>query len=180
VTGESVEQEYRARLADLLGQPVMVDDPMITTAQAAALLRVPVSRVVTLVRAGHLRARSRAHRRLLLSDVVRAGIDQWTSIAEAGVLLGLGPTGVRRLIAAGLLEAHGKELPLRRDDVEQLTRLREGWLTLAGAASALDVDVEVVHAMLREGTLTHTRDVARPIYRHELITTPTTVYAEAE
>jgi excisionase family DNA binding protein len=170
VTGEALDQDYRARLAELLGEPVMVDDPLITTAQAAALLRVPASRVVTMVRAGHLRARSRAHRRLMLSDVVRAGIDRWTSIAEAGVLLGLGPTGVRRLIAAGLLEAHGNELPLRGDDVDQLTRSRQGWLTLSAAASALGVDAEVVHVMLREGTLTHTRDVARPVYQHELTT----------
>lgn len=165
---ETLAREYRARLAELLGEPLMVDDPLITTAQAAALLEVPPQRVAALVRAGHLPARSRAHRRLLLSDVVRSGLDQWMSVAEAGVVLGLGQTGVRRLISSGLLAAHGKELPLRRDDVDVLARLREGWLTLSTAASALGVGVDEVQRMLRHRQLTHTCDVARPVYRHEV------------
>jgi hypothetical protein len=167
---ETLAKEYRDRLAELLGEPLMVEDPLITTAQAATLLGIPPQRVAGLVRAGHLPARSRAHRRLLLSDVVRSGLDQWISIAEAGVLLGLGPTGVRRLISAGLLTAHGKELPLRRNDVEVLAVLRRGWLTLSTAASALGVSVEEVQRMLRSRKLTHTCDAARPVYRHEVAT----------
>jgi plasmid maintenance system antidote protein VapI len=161
-------RDYQARLTELLGEPLMMDDPLITTAQAAVLLGVSPQRVAGLVRAGHLPARSRAHRRLMLSDVVQSGLDQWMSVAEAGEALGLGQTGVRRLISAGLLAAHGKELPLRRDDVEVLARLREGWLTLSTAASALGVDVDDVQRMLRNRHLTHTCDVGRPIYRHEL------------
>jgi hypothetical protein len=165
---ETLAREYRTRLAKLLGEPLMVDDPLITTAQAAVLLDVPPQRVAALVRAGHLPARSRSHRRLLLSDVVRSGLDQWMSVAEAGVVLGLGQTGVRRLISSGLLAAYGKELPLRRDDVEVLARLRGGWLTLSAASSALDVGVDEIQRMLRYRQLTHTSDVARPVYRHEL------------
>jgi hypothetical protein len=160
--------DYRSRVTELLGEPVMVEDPLITTAQAAVMLGVSPQRVAGLVRAGHLPARSRAHRRLLLSDVVQSGLDQWMSVTEAGEVLGLGQTGVRRLISAGLLTAHGKELPLRRVDVEVLARLREGWLTLSTAASALGLDVDDVQRMLRNRHLTHTCDVARPIYRHEL------------
>ena len=161
-------KEFRTRLTDLLGEPLMVEDPLVTTAQAALLLEVPPQRVAGLIRAGHLPARSRAHRRLLLSDVVRSGLDHWMSVAEAGAVLGLGQTGVRRLIAAGLLTAHGKELPLRRDDVDVLARLREGWLTVWSAATALEADVDEVQRMLRTGQLTHTCDVARPVYRHEV------------
>jgi len=164
----ALAREYRARLSELLGEPVMVDDPLITTAQAAVLLGVSPQRVAGLVRAGHLPARSRSHRRLLLSDVVQSGLDQWMSVAEAGAVLGLGQTGVRRLISAGLLSAHGRELPLRRADVDVLARLREGWLTMSTAADALGVDVEEVQQMLRSRHLTHTCDVARPVYRHEL------------
>lgn len=165
--GELV-RDYLTRLSDLLGEPVMVDDPLITTAQAAVLLGVSPQRVAGLVRAGHLPARSRAHRRLLLSDVVQSGLDQWMSVAEAAEMLGLGLTGVRRMISAGLLSAHGKELPLRRVDVEVLTRLREGWLTLSAAAQTLGVEVDEVQRMLRTRHLTHTCDVARPVYGHEL------------
>ncbi|HZX03242.1 helix-turn-helix domain-containing protein [Kribbella sp.] len=165
---DALAREYRARLTELLGEPLMVDDPLITTAQAAVLLGVSPQRVAGLVRAGHLPARSRAHRRLLLSDVVQSGLDQWMSVAEAGAVLGLGQTSVRRLISAGLLAAHGKELPLRRNDVEVLATLRGGWLTLATAAKALGVDVDDVQRMLRDRHLTHTCDVARPVYRHEL------------
>lgn len=161
-------RDYRARLTELLGEPLMVQDPLITTAQAAVLLGVPPQRVAGLVRAGHLPARSRAHRRLLLSDVIQSGLDRWMSVAEAGDVLGLGQTGVRRLVAAGLLPAHGNELPLRRDDVEVLARLRRGWLTLSSAAVELGVDVEEIQQLLRHRYLTHTCDVARPIYRHEL------------
>ncbi|MEU8226308.1 helix-turn-helix domain-containing protein [Kribbella sp. NPDC048915] len=167
---EALAKEYRARLAELLGEPLMVEDPLITTAQAAALLGISPQRVAGLVRAGHLPARSRAHRRLRLSDVVQSGLDQWISVAEAGVLLGLGPTGVRRLISAGLLTAHGKELPLRRNDVEVLAVLRRGWLTLSTAASALGVSVDDIQHLLRTRRLTHTCDVARPVYRHEIAT----------
>lgn len=163
-----IEREFRTRLTELLGEPMMVDDPLVTTAQAALLLEVPPQRVAGLIRAGHLPARSRSHRRLLLSDVVRSGLDQWMSVAEAGAVLGLGQTGVRRLISAGLLTAHGKELPLRRDDVDVLARLREGWLTLSAAATALGADVDEVQRMLRTAHLTHTCDVARPVYRHEI------------
>ncbi|MGZ0147782.1 helix-turn-helix domain-containing protein [Kribbella sp. WER1] len=163
-------RDYRTRLTELLGEPLMMDDPLITTAQAAVLLGISPQRVAGLVRAGHLPARSRSHRRLLLSDVVQSGLDQWMSVAEAGAVLGLGQTGVRRLISAGLLAAHGKELPLRRDDVDVLAKLREGWLTLSTAASALGVDVDEVQRMLRNRHLTHTCDVARPVYRHELAT----------
>ena len=165
-----VDREFRARLIELLGEPLMVDDPLVTTAQAALLLEVPPQRVAGLIRAGHLPARSRAHRRLLLSDVVRSGLDQWMSVAEAGVVLGLGQTGVRRLITAGLLTAHGKELPLRREDVAVLARLRESWWSVPTAASALGVDADEVHRMLRTGQLTHTCDIARPVYRHEVAT----------
>lgn len=165
--GEAV-REFRTRLTEMLGEPLMVDDPLVTTAQAALLLEVPPQRVAGLIRAGHLPARSRAHRRLLLSDVVRSGLDHWMSVAEAGTVLGLGQTGVRRLITAGLLTAHGKELPLRRDDVDVLARLREGWLTIPSAATALGADVAEVQRMLRTGRLTHTCDVARPVYRHEV------------
>lgn len=161
-------RDYRTRLTELLGEPLMVDDPLITTAQAAVLLGVSPQRVAGLVRAGHLPARSRAHRRLLLSDVVQSGLDQWMSVAEAGQVLGLGQTGVRRLISAGLLTAHGKELPLRRDDVEVLAKLRDGWLTLSTAATALGVELDEVQRMLRNRHLTHTCDVARPVYRHEV------------
>ncbi|HET6740052.1 MAG TPA: helix-turn-helix domain-containing protein [Kribbella sp.] len=164
----ALAREYRARLSELLGEPVMVDDPLITTAQAAVLLGVSPQRVAALVRARHLPARSRAHRRLLLSDVVQSGLDQWMSVAEAGAVLGLGLTGVRRLISAGLLSAHGKELPLRRADVEVLSRLRAGWLTLSAAAEVLGVQVDEVQRMLRSRRLTHTCDVARPVYGHEL------------
>ncbi|MGW7684057.1 helix-turn-helix domain-containing protein [Kribbella sp. NPDC054772] len=167
---KALGQEYRERLAELLGEPIMVDDPLITTAQAAALLGVSPPRVVGLVRAGRLPARSRAHRRLLLSDVVQVGLDRWMSVAEAGAELGLGQTGVRRLIAAGLLHAYGKEFPLRHQDVEVLARLRQGWLPLSVAARSLSVGVDEIHEMLRDGTLTHTTDVARPVYRHELAT----------
>lgn len=146
----------------------MIEDPLITTAQAAVLLGVSPQQVVGLVRAGHLPARSRAHRRLLLSDVVQSGLDQWTSVSEAGLVLGLGDTGVRRVISACLLAAAGNALPLRRDDVEALAHLREGWLTLSEAAAELEVDVVEVHQMLRDGILNHTGDVARPVYRHEL------------
>lgn len=163
-----VVREFRSRLTELLGEPLMVEDPLVTTAQAALLLEVPPQRVAGLIRAGHLPARSRSHRRLLLSDVVRSGLDQWMSVAEAGAVLGLGQTGVRRLITAGLLTAHGKELPLRRDDVDVLARLREGWWTLSTAATALGADADEVQRMLRTGQLTHTCDVARPVYRHEV------------
>jgi hypothetical protein len=163
----AVVREFRSRLTELLGEPLMVEDPLVTTAQAALLLEVPPQRVAGLIRAGHLPARSRSHRRLLLSDVVRSGLDQWMSVAEAGAVLGLGQTGVRRLISAGLLVAHGKELPLRRDDVDVLARLREGWLTVSSAATALEVDGDEIQRMLRTGQLTHTCDVARPVYRHE-------------
>ena len=54
------------------------------------------------------------------------------------------------------------------EDLSVLARLREGWLTLSTAASALGVDVDEVQRMLRNRHLTHTCDVARPIYRHEL------------
>ncbi|NIK54335.1 hypothetical protein [Kribbella shirazensis] len=161
-------REYRARLAELLGEPLMVDDPLITTAQAAVLFGVPPLRVAGLIRAGHLPARSRSHRRLLLSDVIQSGLDRWMSVTEAGVVLGVGDTGVRRMITAGLLTAHGKTLPLRRDDVDVLARLRMGWLTLSAAATKLGVDVIEVHQMLRNGALTHTCDVARPVYGYEL------------
>jgi excisionase family DNA binding protein len=165
----ALAKEFRARLTDLLGEPVMVDDPLITTAQAATLLGVSPQRVAGLVRAGHLPARSRAHRRLRLSDVVQSGLDQWMSVAEAGDMLGLGQTGVRRLISAGLLTAHGRELPLRRADVEVLARLRGGWLTLSEAATMLGVGIADIQQMLRNRRLTHTCDVARPIYRHEVV-----------
>ncbi|MFF0342723.1 helix-turn-helix domain-containing protein [Kribbella sp. NPDC004875] len=168
MTEDALGQEYRARLAELLGEPIMVDDPLLTTAQAAVLLGVSPKRVVGLVRAGRLPARSRTHRRLLLSDVVQVGLDQWMSVAEAGAELGLGQTGVRRLITAGLLHAYGKEFPLRHEDVVVLARLRQGWLPLSVAAHSLGVGVDEVHQMLRDGTLTHTTDVARPVYRHEL------------
>ena len=167
---DGLAQQYRARLEGLLGEPVMVDDPLITTAQAAVLLGVAPQRVAGLVRAGHLPARSRTHRRLLLSDVVRCGLDQWLSVAEAGAMLGLGQTGVRRLITAGLLAAQGRELPLRRNDVEVLAVLRRGWLTLSTAASALGMEVDDIQQMLRARRLTHTCDVARPVYRHEIAT----------
>ncbi|MET9276078.1 hypothetical protein [Kribbella sp. NPDC003557] len=162
-------REYGDRLAGLLGEPTMVGDPLITTAQAAVLLGVPLRRVAGLVRAGHLPARSRARRRLLLSDVAQAGVDRWMSITEAGVVLGLGNTGVRRMITVGLLAARGEGFPLRRDDVEALARRRDGWLSLASAAMELRIDVMDVHQMLRDGTLTHTSDVSRPVYRGELI-----------
>ncbi|NIK58439.1 hypothetical protein [Kribbella shirazensis] len=165
---DELVREYRARLAELLGEPLMVDDPLITTAQAAVLLGVPPLRVAGLIRAGHLPARSRAHRRLLLSDVVQSGLDRWMSVTEAGVVLGVGDSGVRRMITAGLLRAHGKLLPLRRTDVEVLAQLREGWLTLSTAATKLGVDALEVHQMLRTGVLTHTCDVARPVYGYEL------------
>ncbi|GAA3091767.1 plasmid maintenance system antidote protein VapI [Kribbella aluminosa] len=168
MTVGDLTRDYRSRLAELLGEPLMVDDPLITTAQAAVLLGVEPQRVAGLVRAGHLPARSRSHRRLYLSDVVQSGLDQWMSVAEAGAVLGLGQTGVRRLISAGLLAAHGKELPLRRAEVEVLATLRDGWLTLSTAASALGVDVDEVQRLLRNRHLTHTCDVARPVYRHEL------------
>ena len=165
---KTLVREFRDRLAELLGEPVMVGDPLITTTQAGALLGVPSRRVAGLVRAGHLPALSRARRRLLLSDVVQAGLDRWMSVPEAAVLLGLGNTGVRRMITVGLLAAHGKEFPLRRDDVEGLARRRRGWLSLASAATELGIDVMDVHTMLRDGTLTHTSDVSRPVHRREL------------
>ncbi|NUR94106.1 MAG: hypothetical protein HOV67_02485, partial [Kribbellaceae bacterium] len=42
-------REYRSRLVELLGEPLMVEDPLITTAQAAVLLGVSPQRVAGLV-----------------------------------------------------------------------------------------------------------------------------------
>lgn len=165
---EALGREFRARLEELLGEPLMVDDPLITTAQAAVLLGVSSIRVARLVRAGHLPAVARTHRRVRLSDVIQVGHDQWMSVGEAADLLTMGRAGVGRMITAGLLPARGTELPLRRNDVEILARLREGWLTLSAAASALDVDIEEIRRMLRSRVLTHTRDGARPVHGHEV------------
>ncbi|MFD7161415.1 helix-turn-helix domain-containing protein [Kribbella sp. NPDC059898] len=159
-------------MAELLGEPVMVDDPLITTAQAAVLLGVSPQRVAGLVRAGHLPARTRTHRRLLLSDVVQSGLDHWMSVLEAGAVLGLGSTGVRRLISAGLLPAYGALFPLRRADVEALAGLRAAWLALPAAASALGVDVSEVEQLLRTRVLSHTGDAARPEDRNAVIRLP--------
>ncbi|GAA1579593.1 hypothetical protein GCM10009789_36680 [Kribbella sancticallisti] len=165
---EQLSQEYRNRLTELLGEPVMVDDPLITTAQAAALLGLSPRRVARLVRAGHLPARARSHRRILLSDVVRSGLDQWISVAEAAEIHWLGEREVRRLISVELLAAHGRELPLRRGDVEALAQIRESWLSIPDAAALLGVRVGQVEHMLRSRALTHTGDDTRPVRRREI------------
>jgi excisionase family DNA binding protein len=60
-------------VAAVLGEPPLVDDPMLTAAQVAALLGVNQSTVQRVTRRGLLPVRGRGQRRFRLSDLDRVG-----------------------------------------------------------------------------------------------------------
>jgi hypothetical protein len=104
-----------------------------------------------------------------LADVLAwAKTPSRVTVAVAAGILGESPTAVQRLTAVGLLTWYGGQLPLARNEVEELAARRRDWLTLAAAASALGVTPESVHLLLGSGELTHTGDVSRPVDKGQL------------
>lgn len=164
----------RAELEALLGEPLMVDDPLITVAQAAAILGMRVDRVRDLITTGGLDTEgslSSGRRRIRLSDVLRLAAEpaQRISVTAAAHLLGESGSTVRRLVRAELLTWHGGRWPLSRPQVDQLADQRRGWLTVVQATTATRLGAEDLRQLLDDGVLSSTGDARRPIERAQLV-----------
>jgi anti-sigma regulatory factor (Ser/Thr protein kinase) len=159
----------RTRLESLLGEPLMVDDPLITMRQAATVLEVSTDRVRQLVSSGQLVAHGGSGwRRLQLSEVLRLAGQSRVSVAEAATMLSVKPSQVHRFVRAGLLADHGGALPVTRQAVERLGERRRQWLTVAESADRLALSPATIHQLLLDEILTHTNDAGRPVYRDQV------------
>jgi hypothetical protein len=110
----------------VFGEPRMVGDPRITTAQAGVILKMSRQRVWNLIGRGDLPAYGprNSARRLKLSDVQQlAVLGEPICVGEAARILHC-PTGdVRALIRAGQLRVRpGSRYPVYRPEVEELAR----------------------------------------------------------
>jgi predicted DNA-binding transcriptional regulator AlpA len=159
----------RTRLEGLLGEPLMVSDPLIDIKQASAVLGLTAAAVRRMLRAGALPCQEAADGRLTARTLRLADVLAWAkspariTVAEAAGLLGESSSAVHRLIAVRLLGWCGGQWPVVRSEVESLVTRRRDWLTLAQAANALRTSPEEVHQLLGSGALTHTHDVSRPV-----------------
>ena len=159
----------RDRLELVLGEPLMVDDPLITIKQAAALLEVSTDRVRQLVSTGQLVAHSgTGWRRLQLTEVLQLAGESRISVTEAAGVLGVKPAQVHHFVRAGLLADHGGSLPVSREGVDALVLRRHQWLSIAQATDRLGLSSGTVHELLRDEVLTHTQDSDKPVYRDQV------------
>lgn len=161
----------------LLGQPRMVPDPRITTAQAATILGLTPARVRYLVERGELPVHGSPHsqRRLLMSQVRRlAELGEPITLRQAAKILGCSTDDVRTLVAAGQLTHRARSnRPLYRPQVEDLARRRSvepvvprprrrarpaGCVSTSEAAWILGVSRATVRRQAMEGLLPSTRD----------------------
>lgn len=155
----------RKRLEPLLGEPIMVDDPLITVTQAAAVTDLSSERIRRMIRSGRLTAHPGTGRRqLLLSEVLEMASADQISVREAAAILNLRPSAVNRLVRAGLLTGTGGDLPVTRREVRRLAERRADWVTIAAAAERLTVAAADIHRLLNHGVLRHTGDAAGPIH----------------
>jgi len=110
----------------LLGQPRMVADPRISTAQAAAILGLPPGQVRRLMARGELPVHGppRSQRRLLLSQVRRlAALGEPITVGQAATILRTTTNEVRARVAAGqLTERPAGGRPVYRGEAENLAR----------------------------------------------------------
>jgi excisionase family DNA binding protein len=110
----------------VLGEPRVVGDPRITTAQAGVILKMTRQRVWNLIGRGDLPAYGprNSARRLELSDVQQlATLGEPISVGEAARILHCPTDDVRALIQAGQLRGRpGSRYPVYRPEVEELAR----------------------------------------------------------
>ncbi|MEV6415047.1 hypothetical protein [Kribbella sp. NPDC051718] len=138
----------RTRLEDLLGEPLLAEDPLIDLKQASAVLEVTVAVVRGMLDDGVLSRQNAAEGRLSTRPVRLADVLAWVesppriTVTEAAAVLGESTTAVHRLSAVRLLGWHGGQLPLDRP--------------------------EEVHRLLRSGDLLHANDVSRPVDRAQV------------
>jgi hypothetical protein len=110
----------------VFGEPRMVGDPRITTAQAGVILKMSRQRVWNLIGRGDLPAYGprNSARRLKLSDVQQlAVLGEPICVGEAARILRCSAGDVRALIRAGQLRGRpGSRYPVYRPQVEELAR----------------------------------------------------------
>jgi excisionase family DNA binding protein len=110
----------------VFGEPRMVGDPRITTAQAGVILKMSRQRVWNLIGRGDLPAYGprNSARRLKLSDVQQlAVLGEPICVGEAARILRCPTDDVRALIRSGRLRGRpGSRYPVYRPAVEELAR----------------------------------------------------------
>jgi hypothetical protein len=108
----------------VFGEPRMVGDPRITTAQAGVILKMTRQRVWNLIGRGDLPAYGPRNSARRLSDVQQlAVLGEPISVGEAARILHCPTADVRALIRAGQLRQRpGSRYPVYRPQVEELAR----------------------------------------------------------
>ena len=107
----------REQCEELLGEPIVVADPVITTAQTARVLEIRVVQVYRLVRQGWLQRHGaqRTARCILLSDVLV--LREAITAADAAELIGCRLDDVLAMVESRRLRPTGDSLrPVRRVD----------------------------------------------------------------
>ena len=174
-------------MAAVLGEPLLVDDPMLTTAQVATLLGVNQSTVQRMTRRGLLPVQGQGRWRYRLSDLRRVEIpprpagDQrargpWVApagrvtLAEAARIVGMPVTTLRTsyLGTPDLPRLNGARHVVRRADAEELARRVADRLTVREAAARLGWTIAGVRQLLRDRVLPRHPDWDRPILAHRV------------